>query len=198
MPTTDLLNEKELLFLVAEGDEIAYKKIFTHYYSGVFATSLRFTKSREISQDLTQDVFARIWIKKEKLKEIDNFEAFLFITARNMILDSLRKKVFIKENEDSLIEYFEEEESLSPDYRLEFKEMNEIIHRGITLLPERQQRAFYLSRLAGLKHKDIALEMGISQESVKSHIVRAICQLRKYVTEHSVLLQVVIFFRLLS
>lgn len=185
MPTTVLLNERELLQLVAEGDELAYKKIFTHYWNSIFSAALVFTKSREIAQDLTQDIFARIWIKKEKLTEVENFEGFLFITGRNMIFDRLRKKVFTVENENYLTEYFEEEGLLAPHYGVELKEMEEIIHRGINILPERQRKAFYLSRFQGLRHKEIALKMGISQESVKSHIVRAVGKLRQYLAEHS-------------
>lgn len=198
MPTTVLLNEKELLLLVAEGDEIAYKKIFTHYWDQIFSTALFFTKSREISQDLTQDIFARIWVIRERLREINNFEAFLFITGRNMILDRLRKKVFTGENENYLSQYFADEQLITPQSSVELKEMEEIIHRGINILPDRQRKAFYLSRFEGLRHKEIALQMGISQESVKSHIIRAVGNLRKYLAEHSNALPLFICLLLLS
>ncbi|MBX3255118.1 MAG: RNA polymerase sigma-70 factor [Chitinophagaceae bacterium] len=185
MPTTVLLNEKELLLRVANGDQEAYKKLFTAYWDQIFSTALLFTKSREIAQDLTQDIFARIWIKKEKLNEVENFEAFLFITSRNLIVDKLRKKVFTVENEAYLHKHFEEEDRLAPHFQVECKEMEAIIHQGINVLPERQRVAFYLSRFKGLKHKEIAAKMGISQESVKSHIVRAVGNLRKYLADHS-------------
>ncbi|MGN6494948.1 MAG: RNA polymerase sigma factor [Agriterribacter sp.] len=185
MPTTVLLNEKELLLLVAKGDQAAYKKLFTHYWDQVFSTALLFTKSREVAQDLAQDIFAHIWIKKEKLAEVEHFEGFLFITSRNLILDRLRKKVFVPENENYLYKYFEEENLQAPHYQMELKEMEELLHQGINILPQRQRVAFYLSRFKGLRHKEIAAKMGISQESVKSHIVRAVVSLRRYVAEHS-------------
>lgn len=185
MPTTVLLNENELLSRVANGDEDAYKELFTHYWDLIFSTALLFTKSREFAQDLTQDIFAHIWIKKEKLVEVENFEAFLFITSRNLIIDKLRKKVFVPENTAYLRKYFEEENELAPHFQVELKEMTEMIHQGINDLPERQRVAFYLSRFKGLRHKEIAVKMGISQESVKSHIVRAASTLRKYLADHS-------------
>lgn len=185
MPTTVLLNEKELLLLVANGDQVAYKKLFIHYWDQVFSTALLFTKSREVAQDLAQDIFAHIWIKKEKLAEVEHFEGFLFVTSRNLILDRLRKKVFVPENENYLYKYFEEENLLAPHYQMELKEMEELLHQGINILPQRQRVAFYLSRFKGLRHKEIAAKMGISPESVKSHIVRAVVSLRRYVAEHS-------------
>lgn len=185
MPTTVLLNEKELLLLVAHGDKEAYRRLFTHYWDKVFSTALLFTKSKEIAQDLAQDIFAHIWVKKEKLTDVDHFEAYLFITSRNLIIDRLRKKVFSPDNESYLQTYFEQERLLAPDFQMELKEMEAIIHKGMRGLPYRQRVAFYLSRIKGMKHKEIALRMGISQESVKSHIVRASGTLRKYLTEHS-------------
>ncbi|MHA4810901.1 RNA polymerase sigma factor [Flavitalea flava] len=184
-----LLNEKELLLQVADGHEVAYKQLFTTYWDEVFSTAFLFTKSRELSQDLAQDVFARIWVNKEKLREVNEFKSYLFIVARNVIFDRLRQKVFTAGNETYLKEYFDET-SLSPSHSFELKEMEEILHRGIGILPEQQRKAFCLSRFQGLRHEEIAQKMGISKESVKSYIVRAICHLRKYLSEHAELLPV--------
>jgi RNA polymerase sigma-70 factor (ECF subfamily) len=192
MPLIALLNEKELLLQVAEGNEFAYKQIFTNYWDQIYSTALVFTKSKEMSQDLTQDVFARIWIKKEKLKDVADFKSYLFITARNVIIDRLRKKVFSAGNQIYLTEYFAESDP-SPDDRVELKEMEEIILRGIHILPARQRKAFYLSRIEGLRHDEIASRMGISKQSVKSYIVRAICNLRKYLSEHAELIPVLLW-----
>lgn len=184
MSTIGLVNEKELVQQVADGSETAYKKLFVHYWDQVYSTALLFTKSRELSQDLAQDIFARIWIRKGKLRDVDRFDAYLFITARNLIIDRLRRKVFTVENEAHLTEYFADT-SQTPFYAMELKEMEEIIHQGIHILPNQQRTAFCLSRFQGLRHEEIALQMGVSKESVKSYIVRAIHTLRKYLAEHS-------------
>lgn len=186
------LNGKELLLQVADGHEAAYKRLFTTYWDQVFSTAFLFTKSREMSQDLAQDVFARIWINKEKLREVVQFESYLFIVARNVIFDRLRQKVFTAGNETYLMEYFDET-SLSPSHSIELKEMEEILHRGIGILPDQQRKAFCLSRFQGLRHEEIAIKMGISKESVKSYIVRAISHLRKYLSEHAELLPILLW-----
>ena len=191
MPTTALLDEKRLLLLVADGDHVAYQQLFNHYWNHIFTTTLVFVKSREIAQDLTQDIFARIWIKREKLKEVEQFQNYLFIVSRNLIFDRLRKKVLIPENKAYLEQFFEEERLLAPDYSMELRELEEILYKGIDILPNRQRVAFYLSRFKGLRHKEIAIKMGISQESVKSHIMRAAGHLRKYLAEHSNILLII-------
>jgi RNA polymerase sigma-70 factor (ECF subfamily) len=192
MSTIALVNEKELVQQVADGSEAAYRKLFAHYWDPIYSVAFVFTKSREMAQDLAQDVFARIWIKKERLKEVNRFDAYLFITARNVIIDRLRKKVFTAGNEACLIEYFADS-SLTPYDRTELKEMEEIIYKGVSVLPERQRTAFRLSRFQGLGHEEIALKMGVSKESVKSYIVRAISQLRKYLAQHSEVIPLICF-----
>ena len=183
MSTIVLLNEKELVRQVADGSEAAYKRLFVHYWDQIYSIAFVFTKSREISQDLVQDVFARIWIKKEKLRHVERFDAYLFVTARNLIVDRMSRKMFTIKN-PGLTEYFADSSQLSFD-AVELKEMEEIIHRGIHVLPNQQRTAFCLNRFGGLRHDEIALQMGVSKESVKSYIVRAISSLRKYLAQHT-------------
>ncbi|HVU55406.1 MAG TPA: RNA polymerase sigma-70 factor [Puia sp.] len=184
MATIALLDERQLLTEVAAGNEAAYKRLFVHYWDQIYSTALLFTKSRELSQDLAQDIFAKVWIRREKLREIERFDAFLFIIARNVIIDRLRKKVFNTTNETYLMEYFADT-SLAPSDKMEIKEMEAIIRRAIDVLPVQQRTAFCLSRFQGLKHEEIAVRMGISKDSVKSYIVRALVHLRKFLAEHS-------------
>ncbi len=188
MPTTVLLNEKDLLLRVASGDQAAYKKIFEHYWDHIFSIALLFTKSREVAEDLTQDVFAHIWIKKDKLFEVTRFESYLFVVARNLFFDRLRRKVLRFENLENLRSQLQDDPQYLPSHVAELRQMEQLVKTGIDSLPERQRMAWYLSRYKGLKHKEIADQMGISQESVKSHIVRATHALKRYLTSHSLMI----------
>jgi RNA polymerase sigma-70 factor (family 1) len=178
-----LHNEKELLLLVSGGDESAYQELFYHYWDQIYSTALMFTKSPELSEDLSQDIFARIWLKREKLAEVEHFDSYLFITSRNLIFDHLRKKVFSGGYDEYFQEYFRDA-SLSPDQKLEFKEFENNVQQAIGDLPHQQQTAFRLSRFQGLSHEEIASQMGISRATVKSYIVRSIVTLRKMLKDH--------------
>ena len=181
--SSTLHNEKELLLMVSEGDQSAYQLLFHHYWDPIYSTALMFTKSPELSEDLSQDVFARIWLKREKLAEVEKFDSYLFITARNLIFDHLRKKVFSGGYDEYFQEYFRDA-ALSPEQRLEFKEFENSVQQAIKELPTQQQTAFRLSRFQGLSHEDIARQMGISRATVKSYIVRSIVTLRKMLKDH--------------
>jgi len=169
--------------MVSEGDEAAYQELFYHYWDQIYSTALMFTKSPELSEDLSQDIFARIWLKRKKLAEVEQFEGYLFITARNLIFDHLRKKVFSGGYDEYFQEYFRDA-ALSPDQKLEFKEFEKSIQQAIADLPPQQQTAFRLSRFQGLSHEEIARQMGVSRATVKSYIVRSIVSLRQLLKDH--------------
>ena len=193
MPQRTTHTNKELLLQIAAGDEAAYKTFFTHYWDQLYSTALTFTKSPELSEDLTQEVFARIWISREKLSEVENFEGYLFIMTRNIFFTSLRKEVYTLQNENYFENYFRDVTSITPDAKTELKEFENLVEQGINNLPPQQQRAFRLSRFQGMTHEQIAEEMGISKLSVKSHIVRAIQSLKKYLENHSESLLIIVW-----
>ena len=192
MTSYSTYDEKDLLLQVAKGNEAAYKVLFNKYWDKIYSTAFMFTKSSELSEDLTQDVFARIWVNRGKLAAVDRFEGFLFIMARNLVFDQLKKEVYIAKNNSFFEEYFGQSME-TPETSTELKELGDIVEVAIKTLPPQQQKAFRLSRFAGLSHEQIAAEMGISRLGVKSHIVRAIQHLRQHLDEHGESLPLIIW-----
>lgn len=177
-------NEAELVERVALGDEHAFKLVFQHYWPRVYSVALIFAKSPEVAEDAAQEVFAHLWTRKELLKEVKEFKAYLLTAARNHILNVLRRQVFTGSFDEYLKEYFAD--SLSdPVASLELKEASRIIDAGINRLPPQQQKVFKLSRFQGLTHAEIAAVTGLSQRTVKNYMVSAILSLRNYLDNYS-------------
>jgi RNA polymerase sigma-70 factor (family 1) len=177
-------NEAELVERVALGDENAFKLVFNHYWPRVYSVALIFAKSPEVAEDAAQEVFANLWVKKELLKEVKEFKAYLLTAARNHILNKLRSHVFTGTFDEYLKEYFAD--SLSdPAASLELKEASRIIEDGINQLTPQQQKVFKLSRFQGLTHAEIAAATGLSQRTVKNYMVSAILALRNYLDKYS-------------
>ncbi|MBP1651233.1 MAG: polymerase sigma-70 factor [Bacteroidetes bacterium] len=184
MVQNELHNEQELLKLVVAGDTEAYKVIYTHYWDRIYTTALAFTKSPELSEDVAQEVFAQIWVKRAMLKEVERFDGFLYITTRNLLLDRLRRKVFTGSLDDYFTEYFADVNG-TPAQQLEFKEFDSHIQRAISQLTPQQQTVFKLSRFEGLTHEEIAKRTGLAKRTVKNHMVNSILYLRKYLKVHA-------------
>lgn len=186
-------NEQELLQLVAGGDERAYRILFDKYADRMYANALHFTKSPELAQDLTQEIFIRIWIQRSKLTEVTHFDGWLFTVARNLIRNELKKKVLPVDNAEFLQAYFRDN-SLSPQERMEYKELETTVKQAIANLPPQMQTVFLLSRQEGLTHEQIAQRMNISVVSSKTYMVRCLLAIRRHLGKNSGRLGIILLF----
>lgn len=90
---SDLLqyNEKELLLRTAAGDASAFSALFHRWHQELAEYVLRLTRSQCMTEEIVQDAFMKIWMKKEQLSEVGNFRAWLFILCRNHTFNCLRQ-----------------------------------------------------------------------------------------------------------
>ena len=182
-PYTDQL----LLHEMAAGSEDAFCKLFDHYWNKVYASALVLTKSPQLAQDISQEVFLQLWQYREKAAGIQSLDGFLFVCARNLIF----KKMSRMKLEDAYQHYLSSRMAVAAEdagVRTELKELQSVVEAGIRRLPPQQQKAFRLSREKGLSHEEISRQMGVSRAAVKDYIVRSIAFLRKYMQEHAILL----------
>lgn len=179
-----LYNERDLLLLIANSDKQAYQQLFDRYWGQVYGTCLRLTKSPELSKDLAQDIFLKLWERRSKLPEVKSVNAWLYTVSRNLISDFIRKNVLSPSNADELKEYFSSDE-LDTQERLEYLELETLVKKAVGQLSPQLRQVFMLSRYEELSHEEIALRMGISRASSKVYIVRALAQIRAYIATHA-------------
>lgn len=177
-----VLDEKLLLLQIADGNEKAFAVLVERKWNNIYLQALTYLKSPQAAQDIVQDVFIKIWQNRKKLPELESFDSFLFIIARNQIISVLRKKALFPLGPDDLEI---EEKNYLPDKVLSQKNLAALIARGIDLLPQQQKKAYLLSRDQGLSHEEIAATMQVSKEAAKKHICRALNFLRTYLKTHS-------------
>ncbi len=171
-------NEGELLIKVASGEQQAFTVLVDYYWNKVYSHALAYSKSVTRAQEITQDVFLKVWHKREALTEVRDFKSYLFILGRHHIISSMRKKLESLTGED-LLET--PEDIYIPDQQLECKETWNRILEGIEKLPTVRKVIFKKSRLEGLSYEEIARSNNISKNTVKEHIVLALNFLRTYI-----------------
>jgi RNA polymerase sigma-70 factor (ECF subfamily) len=172
-------NERLLCQQVAAGDEKAFAILIERYWRTIYGQALAYIKSSHHAQDIVQEVFIKLWEKRQALMNVEHFDAYLFIIARNHIISELRKKVALP-LEKEVLELVKEEGAL-PDKQLSFKQLQQHVATAVNGLPAQQKTAYLLSREQGLSFEAIAGEMGLSKETVKKHICRALNAIRLYV-----------------
>ncbi|WP_256004849.1 RNA polymerase sigma factor [Pedobacter deserti] len=173
MAIEPLKNEKELIAEIASGNQRAFTELFEAYYAPIGEYVLKLTKSIDITEEIVQDTFVKIWLKRADLPAIGSFTNYLFILCRNRTMDHLRKEAKERaakaELENMLLEEFAAD---GAEHALE--RYRELIDRAVDKLPAQAKRVYILSRRDRYKHDEIALQLGISPETVKKHIQYAV------------------------
>lgn len=197
MPTSASYDILSVFSRMAEGDHSAFKEIFNAYWSQVYGTTLRLTKSPEQAKDLAQDIFMRVWENREKMKGVQNPQSYIYILSRNLVLNHLHKKVFNPSNIDFLISYFQDD-AVSPQEKMELGELETTLRQAVETLPGKVKDVFRLSRYEGLTHEQIANKLGISVVSSKTYTVRALRQIRRYLASQPDKIELMAVFLIVS
>ncbi|MRG43902.1 RNA polymerase sigma-70 factor [Chitinophaga sp. SYP-B3965] len=176
-----------LLQQVSEGSESAFRKLFHQYADHLHTYIWQLTKSKELSEEVVQDIFLQIWMARETLSGIRNFRTYLFVITRNHALNALKKITRERKRQD------EWEQTLHMEWEAEDIEAGlSIVEEAIEQLPAQQQKAWLLSRKQGKKYQEIAEEMNLSRETVKKYIQYATQSITQYVIRHPDLLLLIL------
>ena len=131
--------------LISEGNEVAFAKLFEYYRDRIYSIAFKFTHSATAAEEITADVFLKIWLKRNDLGDIQNFSAYLFAITRNEVYRVFKLKAtkFLTSelNESSVVSTTCDAE----DYLME-KEYNSLLQKAIDGLPERQRQVYQLSK----------------------------------------------------
>lgn len=170
---------KALLLRVSEGDEIAFAQIFKTHYNLLCDFIMRITESEQLTQEIVQDVFLKIWINRHLLATIDCFKAYLIVVARNHAFNCLkqiaREKNQRKEWANSVLH-----QAINNAGETDLPDNSQLIDEAVELLPPRQKNVYLLSRREGISQQGIAQKLNISHETVKKHMVLALRFLKNH------------------
>jgi RNA polymerase sigma-70 factor (ECF subfamily) len=195
MPERDkqgLPNEEQLLNQVANGDEQAFAQLFYTHHQAVGDYILTLTKSREAAEEIVQDAFIKAWRLREDLAGIRSFRSWLYSVCRNQAFNVLRDQARLALRQRKWLDH-QEYQGESPDEQNR-EHLYQLIDAAVAQLPLQQQKAYLLSRSAGMSHKEIAREMELSRETVKRHISLALKSITAYLRSHPSRIPALILF----
>lgn len=173
-----LHTEKELLKKLKEGDSFAFEVLFYKYRNKVKGFAIKMVPAQVDPEEIVQEVFVKVWLKKEAVDPEKDFQSYLFSIAKHLVIDHLksavsRKLYFVGEHfqQDLLVD-----EGLDGSLT---EDKAEKLLKLINEIPERRREIFQLSRFEGLSYKQIAERLNISENTVDSQIRNALAFLRK-------------------
>lgn len=159
-----LKNEKQYIKELKSGSRRAFDVLYEYYSSQLYAFSLHWTKSHEKAEGIVQDVFMKLWIKRETIRNEESISHFLFTTARFQLINVFRKNV----SSPIFEEYtqYRDEIKLSKsntDDAINYDEFRRTLEEIKLTLPPTQQKVFDYSIFQQLKIAEIAEKMNIKK-----------------------------------
>ena len=179
------MNDNELITLVNKmktGDRESFNKIFRRYYSPLMRFCFRFVVDEDVSAEIVQDLFVKLWTNREKLNINSSFDSYLMSSVRNSAYTYINKER--SHNEAHQMMYVSESEETDPSDELQSNNLEESYRKILATMPEKRREVFLASRFDGLKYAEIAEKLNISQKTVEAHMGAAIKQLREGLKEY--------------
>lgn len=177
------ISEKKLVFLLTEGDEKAFCKLYSLYRAQLTFFAFKFLKSSAYTEDIVQETFLHVWLSRKFIRTDQPFSAYLYPIAKNRILNQLRSMEHQQLLEEHLlknaIDYTEDTQN-----ELLSQDLKDIIQKAFEALSPRQQEVFRLSREGQLSYKEIAEKLGISVNTVHEHITSCLYTIRHYLIKY--------------
>ncbi len=169
--------DQHLLQGLAGGSERSFRELYDLYAGRIYTMAMGYLKSPMEAQDVVQEIFVKIWEKRNGLTSIDNFPAYVHVITRNLLINQLQKKIPVF-SQHELTEHAIPEDRHQPQQQLDYRELATLITSAVAQLPARQQQVYRLSREQGLNHQQIAKELNLSYDTVREHMSKALKNIR--------------------
>ncbi|MDR6783784.1 RNA polymerase sigma-70 factor (family 1) [Pedobacter africanus] len=174
MAAYSLLSDLELTTLLKGGDKTAYTEIYDRYIWVLLDHAYNKLRNREESKDVVQEAFTLLWSKKELLKEDENLSGYLYTTVRNTILNLFAHRKVQDKYMASMEHFAMHNTVVATDHLVREHQLKALIETEIAALPPKMREVFELSRKANLSHKEIAEQLGISEQTVSKQVTNAL------------------------
>ena len=163
-----------------------FETIFSGYYSAVKYFALMLLKSEADAEDITQDVFTKLWTHPQIWTNRDSAEIanYIFAMTKHITINFIKHKRIVEEYQESVIEkslieeLFQTDDPLEPIY---YKEAELLVRLVLSRLPERRREIFVLSRFKNMSNQEIAEKLNISVRKVEHQIYRTMLELKKII-----------------
>jgi RNA polymerase sigma-70 factor (family 1) len=175
-------NENKTVKAFSDEDEEAFLKIYEEYWYKVFLIAYKRLGKKDIAQELTQDLFLKLWEKRHTLKP-QNIGSYLFVAIKNSVIDYIQSGL-VANKYLHFYKTFGELNSTATENLVEYDDLAQAIEKGLTRLPKKTQEVFKLSRLDSWSLEKIARHLHLSEKTVGYHLTKSLKFMRAYLREY--------------
>ncbi len=161
-------------------DFSAFEELFQLHYKALARASFRIVNDKDIAEDIVQDIFCKLWEKREEIHITTSLKSYLYQSTINHSLNNIRKVKRSDERENAFVSSHSSQEESNAESQMAVKEIQELVNEAVDLLPNACRKVFVLSRFEHLSYKEIASHLGISPKTVDNQMVKALKHLRTH------------------
>lgn len=170
------LNDDQLMCLLKENNRAAFEEIYRRYWRKLYRIALAKLHSKEIAEELVQDIFVSFWQNRQKIVLYASLAAYLSTAVRYLVFKYFQSNKIRESYRNSLPHYELSENTTEQEIMLQ--NLMDAYKQGVSDLPERCREVFTLSREENYSVKEIASQLHISEKTVENQITKALKSLR--------------------
>jgi len=172
------LDDASLLELMKDDDQEAFTTIYNKYWYPLMQHVMKAVRIYSEAEDIVQEIFVSIWKNRARLEIRGALSTYLFNSGRYMAIRNIERNVTRSNYLQRLSDQIDNGGVPSPETLLHMRELEERIEQAIESLPGKMKEIFNLSRKQQLSYREIAAQLGVSEETVRKQISNALNRLR--------------------
>jgi RNA polymerase sigma-70 factor (ECF subfamily) len=157
----------------------------------VYSFSYKFLKSKQLAQDCTQLAFIKIWERRDQLNCDLNFKSYLFTICKNSILKTIEKTARENKFKELVMQEYANE---GRHENSELEHLEKVAQEALEQLPPQRQLIFKLCKIEGQSYNEVALNLGISNGTVRDHMFKASKSIKRFLLLHKVLGALIVYW----
>ena len=187
------MEEHNLLEELKQGDKKAFSLLFNKYYKDLVLFGSNFLPNKQLCEDIVQSIFLKLWKDRESIEIATSLKSFLLRSVQNSCLDELRHKGVVHEHESYSLAFGASDDMDTDNYML-YSDLQTHLDAALSKLPQACREAFEMNRLEGLKYREIAEKLHVSERTVEVRIGKALSLLRDHLKEFLVTVLLIVSY----
>lgn len=175
--------DAELVVRLQQDEVSAFDTLYWKYHQAVYRNIFKFVKEQIVTEDILQEVFAKLWEKRKEINASQSVAGWLFVISFNLSVDFVRKRLREQTIHKELLN-LDFDDNYSLDRKSIYEEQYQLLEKAIANLSPKKRKIVTLCKLEGKTYDEVAEELKISRNTVKEHLSIAMVKLNDYIQKN--------------
>ncbi|MCW3467607.1 RNA polymerase sigma factor [Chitinophaga nivalis] len=175
--------DAELVLRLQKDEVSAFDNLYWKYHQAVYRNIFKFVKDAGATEDILQEVFTRLWEKRQDIQSDQSVAGWLFVISFNLSVNYVRKKLREQDLHKKLL-VLDTEDERALDRKNIDEEQFSLLEQAIAMLSPKKRTIVTRCKLEGKTYDEVAHELNISRNTVKEHLSEAMIKLNDYMQRH--------------